>query len=126
MHMTIFLVLLAFVPAVGLFAVRAYVKTHPPETSELGLRALLRGLAFGVASTFALPLIYIVYDFQMVRFSSNFPYIVFALAGNIINFLSLSGCLRKLTGPGLGVALFLLLVQLLWMWTLFGAFMQVN
>jgi hypothetical protein len=126
MHVTNFLFLLAFVPAVVLFAARAYLKTHPPDTSEYGIRTLLRGLAFGVASTFALPLIYIVHDFQLVRYTGNLPDIVFSFAGNIINFIAAFECAYKRTGPGLGVALFLVIVQLMWVWSLFGAFTMAN
>lgn len=126
MYMTKLLILLVFVPGAGLFAVRAYLKTHPPSLSPARLRTLLRGLGFGMASTLALPITYILYDFQLVRRPDNLPAVVIAFAGNIINVLGLYGCLRKLTGPGIAVALFLLLVQLLWMWTLLGAFMMTN
>jgi hypothetical protein len=123
---TNYLFLLAFVPAVALFALRAYLKTHPPSTSDVGLKTFLQGLAFGVASTFALPLIYIAHNFQLVRYPGNLPDIVFAFAGNIINLIGVFECAYKRTGPGLGVALFLVIVQLMWIWTLFGAFMMAN
>jgi hypothetical protein len=128
------LILLVFVPAVCVFAVRAYLKTHPPSLSPAHLRRLFRGLGFGVASTLALPLFYIVCAFQQIhfpaslsfRFPGTLPYVLFAFAGNIINVLGLYACLRKLTGPGVAVALFLLLVQLLWLYTLLGAFMMAH
>jgi hypothetical protein len=134
MHMTKLLILLVFVPGACLFAVRAYLKTHPPSLSLAHLRRLFRGLGFGVASTLALPLFYIVCAFQQIRFPGSLPYhfpgslayVVFALAGNITNVLGLYGCLRKLTGPGVAVASFLLLVQLLWLYTLLGAFMMAH
>jgi hypothetical protein len=132
--MTMLYILSAFVPAVGLFAMRAYLKIHSPDLSEIELRGLMRGLGLGVASTIALPLFYIVSAFQQIHFPGSLsfhfpgtlPYVVFAFAGNIINVLGLYRCLRRLTAPGLLAGLILLLIQLLWMWTLLGAFMMSN
>jgi hypothetical protein len=132
--MTKLLILLVFVPAACLVAVRAYLKTHLPSLSPAHLRRLFRGLGFGIASTSGLPLFYILCAFQEIhfpggvsfQFPGTLPYVVFAFAGNIINVLGLYGCLRKLTGPGVAVASFLLLVQLLWLYTLLGAFMMAH
>jgi hypothetical protein len=112
--MTMLFILLAFVPAVGLFVMRAYLKAHSTDLSEAELRGLIRGLGFGAASMLALPLFYIACAFQQIHFpgsqSSHFPgtlpYVVFAFAGNVLNVLGLYGCLRRLNGPGLVTGLF--------------------
>jgi hypothetical protein len=126
MHVIVLYILSAFVPAVSLFAMRAYLKTHSPDMSEIELAGLMRGLGFGVASAIALPLFYIVVNLNGARFLGNLPYVVSALAGNIVNVVGVYGCLRRITAPGLFGGLILLLIQLLWMWTLLGAFMMGN
>ena len=124
MHMTMLYILSAFVPAVGLFAMRAYLKIHSPDLSETELRGLMRGLGLGVASTIVLPLFYVVAGLERSRFLGNLPYVLAALAGNIVNVLAVYRCLRRVTAPGLFAGLILVLIQLLWMYTLLGAFMM--
>ena len=122
--MTMLFILSSFVPAAGLFGMRAYLKTHSPDLSETELRGLMRGLGLGVASTIVLPLFYVVAGLERSRFLGNLPYVLAALAGNIVNVLAVYRCLRRVTAPGLFAGLILVLIQLLWMYTLLGAFMM--
>lgn len=96
--MTLLFILSAFVPAAGLFAMRAYLKTHSPDLSETELRGLMRGLGLGVASTIALPLFYIAAGLERSRFLGNLPYVVAALAGNIVNVLGVYMCIDVYAG----------------------------
>ena len=123
--MKIFLVALAFGPAATLLALRAYFKTHPPDSSEAGIRGLRRGLKLGAASATALPLAYILLYFRPVTLGT-LPYLVCALAGNIVNLCGLVDCFRELSGESLFAALLLIFTQLLWMWYGFSALMGAN
>jgi hypothetical protein len=126
MPSTIVFVVLAFVPAGGLFALGTYLKAHPPDSSEEGVRRLVRGLRAGAASAVALPLVYILFYFHPVPLLGNLPYLVITLAGNILNAFGLLECLRELSGASLLAAFILALVQLLWIWTAFSALMAAN
>jgi hypothetical protein len=123
--MKILLVVFAFVPAGTFFALRAYFKAHPPDSSETGIRGLQRGLKLGAASAVALPAAYILLYFLPANLG-NLPHLVCALAGNIVNLCGLVDCLRELSGESLFAALLLVLTQLLWMWYGFSALMVAN
>jgi hypothetical protein len=126
MPSTILFVILTFVPAGGLFAFGTYLKAHPPDTSEEGVRRLLRGLRAGAASAAALPLVYILSYFHPFPVLGNLPYLAITLAGNILNAFGLLECLRKVTGASLVAASILGLIQLLWIWTAFSVLMRAN
>jgi hypothetical protein len=123
--MKIFLIVLPFVPAGILFALRAYLKVHPPDSSEAGVRGLQRGLKLGVASAAALPLAYFLFYFRPIN-SGNLPYLVCAFVGNIVNLAGLIDSLRELSGESLFAALLLIFAQLLWMFYAFSALMGAN
>lgn len=123
--MKIFLVVFAFIPAATLLGLRAYFKAHPPDSSEAGIRGLRRGLKLGAASATALPVAYILLNFRPVNLG-NLPYLVCALAGNIVNLCGLVDCLRELSGESLFAALLLIFTQLLWMWYGFSALMGAH
>jgi hypothetical protein len=123
--MKIFLVVFAFAPAATLLALRAYFKAHPPDSSEAGIRGLRRGLKLGAASATALPVAYILLYFRPVNLGT-LPYLVCALAGNIVNLCGLVDCLREFSGESLFAALLLIFSQLLWMWYVFSALMAAN
>lgn len=118
--------LFALLPAAVLFASRTYLKAHPPDPSDAGFRFLLRGLGLGSASAAALPLVYVLSYFYPTSALGNAPYVVFALAGNIANFVGVLDCLRERGGPNLVAASLLLLTQILWLWTAFSALMAAN
>jgi hypothetical protein len=122
--MKIFLVVVAFVPAAALLALRAYFKSHPPDLSEMGVRGLQRGLKIGAASATALPVAYLLLSFR----ATDLGYIRFVcgIAGNIVNLAGLIDCLRELSGESLFAALLLIFAQLLWMWYVFSALMAAN
>jgi hypothetical protein len=123
--MKIFLVVFAFVPAAALLALRAYFKAHPPDSSEVGVRGLQRGLKIGAASTTALPLACILLYFRPVNLG-NVPYLVCAFVGNIVNLAGLVDCLREFSGESLFAALILIFTQTLWMCYMFTVLMAAN
>jgi hypothetical protein len=123
--MKIFLVVFAFVPAAALLALRAYFKAHPPDSSEVGVRGLQRGLKIGAASATALPAAYILLYFRPVNWG-NLPYLVCAFLGNVVNLAGLIDCLREFSGESLFAALILIFTQLLWICYVFSALMAAN
>jgi hypothetical protein len=116
----------AFVPAGAMFALRAYLKAHPPDSSEVGIRGLQRGLKIGAVSATAIPLVYILFYFRPINVLGTVPYLVCAVAGNIVNLAGLVDCLRELSGESLFAALLLVPTQLLWMWYAFTVLMAAN
>lgn len=116
----------AFVPAGVLYALRAYFRAHPPDSSEVGFRGLQRGLRLGAVSGVALPLVCILLFFRPVGYRGNLLYLVCALAGNIVNFAGLIDCLREVSGESLVSAFLLIFIQLLWVWYAFMALMVAN
>lgn len=108
------------------FALRAYLKAHPPDSSEAGIQGLQRGLKLGLASSTALPLYYIVANFHPPGFLGNLPYFVSAVAGNGVNLAGIIYCLSELSGESLFAAFLLMLLQLLWMWTALVSLMAGN
>jgi hypothetical protein len=124
--MTILMIVVAFAPAGVIFALRAYLKSHPPDSSEAGIRGLQRGLKLGVASSTALPLFYIVIYFHPPGFLGILPYFLCAVAGNSVNLAGVIYCLSELSGQSLVAALLLIFIQLLWMWTALGSLMAGN
>lgn len=92
-----------------------YIKSHPPEASANGIRWLQRGLRLGAASAAAVLLLLVaIWYFQPSSPSLFWPLMVCALAGSILNLVSLGYCLREHNGESLCAALFVLLNQFLW------------
>ena len=120
--------LFVFVPAVVLFALRSYFKTHPPDSSEAGVKGLQQGLKIGVASATLLPLAYGLALYLELKTSLGIHLILFlcALTGNLINVLGIRGCVREVSGESLVSALLLVPIQLVWMWYLFSVLMMSN
>ena len=108
------LAIIAFALAVAIFALRVYLKSHPPDVSAAGIRSLQRGLRLGTVSSITLLLLYIIYYFRPVAFGRNLPFVACAFAGNILNLAAVVDCLRELSGESLFAACLLLLNQLLW------------
>jgi hypothetical protein len=118
-------IIFAFAPACVILGLRTYLKSYPPDASEVAVRGLLRGLKLGTASAAALPLLYIWFYFRPTG-RGNLPVVVCALAGNIFNLVGVVDCLRELNGKSMFAALLLIFLQLIWIWSLFGAFMLAN
>jgi len=115
----------AFAPAALLLALRIYFKSHPPDTSEAGAHGLQRGLKLGAISATALPLLFILANFRSVSVG-NIPYVVCGLAGNVLNLVAITDCLRERSGQSLFAALVLSGAQLVWLFYLFAAFMSAR
>jgi hypothetical protein len=92
-----------------------YIKSHPPEASEKGVFWLQRGLRLGaVSATAVLLLLSGILYFQPSSPSLFWPLMVPALAGSVLNLVSLGYCLRERNGESLCATCFVLLTQLLW------------
>jgi hypothetical protein len=117
--MVIFVLVIACVPTGAIFALRAYLKFHPPDSSEEGIRYLQRGLGLGAASSTAILLLFI-FNFLFLAYCRPVPYptnilgVLFALVATCVNLVGLTDCLRELSGQSLIAALLLILTQLLW------------
>jgi hypothetical protein len=120
---TFVLVIAVFISAGAIFALRAYFRFRPPDSSETGLRALQRGLLLGGLSAAALPFAYAFGFYHPIRVLGIFPYVVCAAAGNIVNLVGLTDCLRELSGQSIFSAILLALLQLVWLWFALSAFM---
>lgn len=92
-----------------------YMKSHPPEASVTGILWLRRGLRLGTVSSTAVLLLYLMtLYFPPVSPSLFWPLTLCALAGNILNLVSLVSCLRELSGESLFAGFLVLLTQILW------------
>jgi hypothetical protein len=113
----------AFAPAAFLLILRIYFKSHPPDSSEAGVHHLQRGLTLGIISATALPILCILLYFRPASMV-NSPYVLCALAGNVLNLVAITECLREWSGESLFCALVLFGLQLTWMFYAFSAFMS--
>lgn len=105
----------SFVLAGIVFGMGAYIKSHPPEVSARGVLFLKRGLQLGAASSTAIFLLYAMMLYRPPVSPSLFwPLALIALAGNVLNLISLAYCLRVLSGESLFTATLVSLGQVLW------------
>lgn len=121
-----FLWLIAFAPAAFILGFRSYLRTHPPDSTEVGVRGLQRGLAIGAVSAVFVALLYILAVLHPIPLRGNLPYCLCALVGNILNLVALTDCLAELSGQSLFAAILLSCVQLAWVWYGFAALMSAN
>jgi hypothetical protein len=126
--MTLVALPLAFVPAGGYLALRAFLRAYPFASGEVTIQFLLRGLKVGAISAAALPTYYILGVSLMEssllpphHFLAKLLFLVLAAAGNGVNLFAIFDCLRERGGASLLVAFLLALLQLCWMWTGFAA-----
>ena len=92
-----------------------YIRSHPPDASVRGVLWLRRGLRLGTVSSTAVLLLYLMMlYFPPVSPSLFWPLTLCALAGNILNLVSLVSCLRELNGKSLFAGFLILLSQMLW------------
>jgi hypothetical protein len=104
------LVLTAFITLLAL-----YLRLRPPDLSTAGKNSLNRGLILGAISAAGLLLSYVaMYRFPLVGPGISFPFLVVAIAGNILNMTGEVKCLQELSGETLFAALLLALTQILW------------
>lgn len=123
--MTIFAAPLAFIPAAGFLAFRAFLKAYPSASTEDNPTFLLTGLKLGATSAAALPAIYIVGYIAMnyagsltlLRTVGNLPWLLLAIGGNVLNVFALISCLRERTGASMLAGFLLVFLQLCWMFT---------
>ena len=110
-------VLIAFAFALTgiLVGMDAYVKVYLPDGPKSEAFRLRRGLQLGaVSSTVSLLTCVLFFYFPPASLSLFWPIAVYALAGNILNLVSVVYCLREITPRGLFAALVVLLNQALW------------
>jgi hypothetical protein len=111
--MVIFVLVIACVPTGAIFALRAYLKFHPPDSSEEGIRYLQRGLGLGAASSTAVLLLFIL-NFLFLAHCRPIPFppkgldVLFALVATGVNLAGLIDCLRELSGQSLIAALLII------------------
>jgi hypothetical protein len=109
------MIVVAFVVMVAIVVMRTYIKSHPPDASELGVRRLQIGLRLGMLSSAAILLTFLVLAyFPAVHYIPNLPFALFGVAGNIVNLMGIVDCLREVNGEALFAALLLVFSQLLW------------
>jgi hypothetical protein len=126
--MVIFVLVIACAPTGAIFALRAYLKFHPPDSSEEGIRSLQRGLGLGAASSAAI-LLLVILNFLFLAYCRPIPPltrtlgVLFALVATGVNLAGLIDCLRELSGQSLIAALLIILTQLLWILHGFAALM---
>jgi hypothetical protein len=109
------LTVLVFVLAVGLYGMRIYIKSHPPQASPKGVFWLHRGLRLGAVSSTVLLFLYIgVLYFVPTSPSLFWPLMLPAIGGSVLNLASLIYCLRERNGKSVFAAILVLLNQLLW------------
>ena len=109
------LIAFALILTIALSGMALYVKSQPPEASGKGVFRLLRGLRLGTISAVAVLLLFIAIRYFLPPSPSLFwTVMLFALAGNILNLISLVYCLRELNGKSILGGFLVLLNQLLW------------
>jgi hypothetical protein len=109
------LIVVAFVVTLAIIVMGAYVKSHPPDASELGVRRLQLGLRLGTASSSTVLLIFVLMLYFPGPFlTRNLLLVLLGVAGNIVNLMGVVDCLRELNGESLFAALLLVFGQLLW------------
>jgi hypothetical protein len=126
--MTMVALPLAFVPALGLLALRSFLKAHPQATSEGDIESLLRGLKFGSISAAGLPGLFIIrlVVLQLHYWKPQSPLldlfgyqllVISVVAGNSVNLFAIFETLHERGGASLLTAFFLILLQLCWLFT---------
>ena len=122
--MTLLALPLAFVPAAGFLALRAFLRAYPSASGEVTIQFVLRGLKLGAISAAALPTYYILgvslTESSLLpprHFLAKLLFLVLAAAGNGVNLFAIFDCLRERGGASLLVTFLLALLQLCWMWT---------
>ncbi len=109
------MIVVAFVVMAAIVGMGTYIKSHPPDASELGVQRLRIGLRLGTASSAAVLLVYILmFCFPGAFLTRNVFLVLLGVAGNIVNLMGLVDCLRELNGESLFAALLLVFSQLLW------------
>jgi hypothetical protein len=109
------MIAVAFIVTAAIVAMGAYIKSHPPDASELGVRRLRLGLRLGTASSATAFLVWVLMlCFPGAFLTRNVLLVLLGVAGNIVNVMGLVDCLRELNGESLFAALLLVFSQLLW------------
>jgi hypothetical protein len=109
------LITIAFALTGTVVGMGVYLKSHPPDSSERGIFWLRRGLWLGALSSAAVLVLFsVMFYFPPVSPSLFWPLALSALAGNVLNLVSLIYCLRELSGESLCAAFVVLLNQFLW------------
>jgi hypothetical protein len=101
--MVIFVLVIACVPTGAIFALRAYLKFHPPDSSEEGIRYLQRGLGL----LFILNFLFLAHC-RPIPFPPKGLDVLFALVATGVNLAGLIDCLRELSGQSLIAALLII------------------
>jgi hypothetical protein len=123
--MTMVVLPLAFVPALGFLALRSFLKAHPSATSEDDVQFLLNGLKLASISAAALPtLLSVKYITSNSPISSPFLaelvnrlWLPAAIAGGVVNLIALIDCLHERGGASLLTAFFVAILQVCWLLT---------
>jgi hypothetical protein len=114
--------IIAFIVMAAIVVMRTYIKSHPPDASELGVQRLRIGLRLGIVSSVTILLMFLALAY--VPAAQHIPKLLFALfgvAGNIVNLMGIVDCLREVNGEALFAALLLVFSQLLWILFIFPA-----
>jgi hypothetical protein len=105
----------ALVLGIGIASLWGYVRWRPPDTSAAGPSYLQRGLQLGIISSVALLVLYGLMSYRpLVSSSKVLPFVLCALAGNVLNLAAEYYCLREINGESLLATTFMLFNQLLW------------
>ena len=123
--MTMVVLPLAFVPALGFLSLRSFLKAHPSATSEDDVQFLLNGLKLASISAAALPtLLSVKYITSNSPISSPFLaelvnrlWLPAAIAGGVVNLIALIDCLHERGGASLLTAFFVAILQVCWLLT---------
>ena len=109
------MIAVAFIVTAAIVAMGAYIDSHPPDASELGIRRLRLGLRLGAASSATVFLLWaLMLCFPGAFLTRNVLLVLLGVAGNVLNLMGLVDCLRELNGESLFAALLLVFSQLLW------------
>jgi hypothetical protein len=109
------LVIVAFVVTVAIVAMGTYIKSHPPDASELGFQRHRTGLRLGMVSSAAILLMFLILAYvPAAQHLPKLPFALFGVAGNIVNLMGIVDCLREVNGEALFAALLLVFSELLW------------
>jgi len=109
------MIVVTFVVMAAIVVMGTYIKSHPSDASELGVRRLQIGLRLGMLSSAAILLTFLVLAyFPVLHHIPNLSLALFAVAGNIVNLMAIVDCLREVNGEAFFAALLLVFRQLLW------------
>jgi hypothetical protein len=89
-------------------------------------KELSQGLKFAAVSILLLPIVYVCVYLGLHNRLGNLFYIAIALIGCGVNGVGIFVCFKEPSGPTLLVAFFLVLIQIAWLWTLFGSLMMAS